>query len=330
MASPPLPDFVSSTNGGADLNTIAETSRQLSTHSTVDRRLVHRSCVSEVFITDFIQQADLSYRLAAQVPASNLYFADTSSQSPASDIRFLVEALRQASIVSISEATCDPDLALVVKSASTRLAGAGRTKRLPGELGIATSLTWTSIRRGRPRAGVCLQEVSDLHTGEVLCTQELHGMLFLREEALALREGVRGSAPPSSDQWRAATSDDPRLAGGVALSSDPRNLTLRDLEISQESARALLSPPWSNGALFDHGYDHVPMQVLLEAAFQASHAVCGGPQQWEAIESSFEGFVELDSPTTVAAHSDLAGHVQVLFRQDEQLVATVRLSREVA
>ena len=63
---------------------------------TLDRRLVHRSAVSEVFLTDVAQLGESSYAVAVHVPAHHHYYADHSTGRPIVDPLFLLEAARQA------------------------------------------------------------------------------------------------------------------------------------------------------------------------------------------------------------------------------------------
>ena len=68
----------------------------LSTWQTVDRRLVHKSALSEVFLTDLTKLADDLYAMAAQWPRWHSYFRPIPD-GPAHPLLF-VESLRQAGI----------------------------------------------------------------------------------------------------------------------------------------------------------------------------------------------------------------------------------------
>ncbi|MFJ9432088.1 ScbA/BarX family gamma-butyrolactone biosynthesis protein [Streptomyces sp. NPDC101490] len=57
----------------------------------------------------------------------------------------------------------------------------------------------------------------------------------------------------------------------------------------------------SNPALYDHRVDHVPGLVLIEAAYQAAHAVTGPGRGPVRVMSTFDSFVEFDAPCLMEA-----------------------------
>ncbi|MGA5198177.1 ScbA/BarX family gamma-butyrolactone biosynthesis protein [Streptomyces exfoliatus] len=57
----------------------------------------------------------------------------------------------------------------------------------------------------------------------------------------------------------------------------------------------------SNQALYDHRVDHVPGLVLIEAAYQATHAVTGPGRPPVRVMSTFDRYVEFDAPCWIDA-----------------------------
>ncbi|MEU5417290.1 MULTISPECIES: ScbA/BarX family gamma-butyrolactone biosynthesis protein [Streptomyces] len=57
----------------------------------------------------------------------------------------------------------------------------------------------------------------------------------------------------------------------------------------------------SNPALYDHRVDHVPGLVLIEAAYQAAHAVTGPGHGPVRVMSTFDSYVEFDAPCLIDA-----------------------------
>ncbi|WP_435975549.1 ScbA/BarX family gamma-butyrolactone biosynthesis protein [Streptomyces sp. Qhu_M48] len=57
----------------------------------------------------------------------------------------------------------------------------------------------------------------------------------------------------------------------------------------------------SNTALYDHRVDHVPGLVLIEAAYQAAHAVTGPGRGPVRVMSTFDSYVEFDAPCLIDA-----------------------------
>lgn len=57
----------------------------------------------------------------------------------------------------------------------------------------------------------------------------------------------------------------------------------------------------SNAALYDHKVDHVPGLALIEAAYQAAHAVTGPGHTPVRVLSTFDRYVEFDAPCRIEA-----------------------------
>src|SRR5882757_8642814 len=73
-------------------------SPSLSFASTVDRSLVHRDSLGEVFVTDLRGGGETGYQAAAQLPRSHAYYGDHLLRPRAHDPILLLEAARQAAL----------------------------------------------------------------------------------------------------------------------------------------------------------------------------------------------------------------------------------------
>ncbi|MFY1675625.1 ScbA/BarX family gamma-butyrolactone biosynthesis protein [Streptomyces sp. WMMC905] len=85
----------------------------------------------------------------------------------------------------------------------------------------------------------------------------------------------------------------------------------------------------TNELFFDHGNDHVPAMVLLEAAAQAGHALLDGrPWSASSCEVSCAKYVEFGAPCRIRAHlatgPDGTPSLEVTGEQDRQSAFVIR------
>jgi 2-oxo-3-(phosphooxy)propyl 3-oxoalkanoate synthase len=273
----------------------------LSFDRTIDRRQVHRSAVSEVFITDVRALGESRVALAAQLPACHAYFGDHVSADV--DPLLVMEICRQAGLATAYELGVSTDCVLATESWDLRIAEpeawrAGGSAAI--DLRIDSEFTWSRVRRGRPRAGTCRQRV--FSEGRQVATLDAASRFLDYGELAVIRAAQRGSPPP----WTAGLAGraDPEVAEPhVVGRRDPLNVVLAALELGADEVSARIALPLENRALFDHSYDHVTMQVLVEAARQLATAALGAsPDRYLArLTGRFVRFAELDSPVTLRA-----------------------------
>ncbi len=283
----------------------------LSYDRTIDRSMVHRDAVSEVFLTDAVVLDEQRVALAAQLPTCHGYFHDHVIDA-AVDPFMVIEAARQATLASAHLLGVPADVILVSETMDFEIVdvdawGAHQTF---SRLRIDSEFSWTKMRRGLPRAGICTQRISI--DDRLLATHSSSGRLLARREMATLRAAQRDSAPP----WTADMVDG-ETANAVPAAdvkrTNPLNVVLAELQQQGSELRAVVAPRWSNRALFDHSYDHLTMQVLSEAARQlaglaADRATVSGAAgdadrntgwQLVAMSGSFQRFAEIDSVVTV-------------------------------
>ena len=300
----------------------------LSFDRTIDRRKVHRSAVSEVFITDVRALGDNRVALAAQLPTCHAYFND---HHPAAgvDPLLIMEVCRQAGLATAYELGVSTDVVLVTGDWDLRVAGPGPWGAGGSaiDLCIESSFEWTRVRRGRPRAGTCRQRV--FAAGRPIASLHATSQLLDHEELEILRTAQRGSPPPRTADMVAGP--DPELVPPPVVGRrSALNVVLAGLVRGAGEASARVALPLANRALFDHSYDHVTMQVLIEAARQLAVAVAPGPpggRHLARLAGRFVRFAELDSTVTVRGAAEAAGHEsRTLVEQDGELVAELQLT----
>jgi len=321
-----------------DLDPAVRPRAGLSFGRTVERGLVHRTAVSEVFVTDVQQLGEFSVRAGAQLPLNHGYFSDHLQRPALFDPLLLLESGRQAGIAgSHAHMGLKPGTAMIVDSFTLALDGLAALVigRVPAELRIDTEYSGKRSRTGRVRRGRVDQQffIGDTRVGE-------HAMdvLFVNHhEHDILRHSQRGTPAP-------LTSDFPDLAPAGQVESslvgraNPLNVVLARAEVGAGTASALVAPRFGNRSLFDHDYDHLPAAVLVEAARQLALLAVGGTAGAAAvagrhvvgIDASFTRFAELDAPVTASAPLPPAGaerrFLPVEFTQGGEVIATVTVT----
>ncbi|MGL5865502.1 MAG: ScbA/BarX family gamma-butyrolactone biosynthesis protein [Dermatophilaceae bacterium] len=260
---------------------------------TVDRTLVHRRSLAEVFITDLAGSEGHTIRAAAQWPRQHPYF-DTGDGVYC--LLLGAETFRQATIAGLHQAGLAAlDDQFVMKRMG--VAWIGEPPRIgdrPLDLVVTVRMTPTGPR-GRYDLQVTVADAGrDLMTG--------WGVVVMLRPAVyaALR---RGRTEPGI-----RTDGDATLDHAAVSRTRARDVVLAGSENGPWDLRVDTRHP----SLFDHPADHVPGMLLFEAARQAALLTTGG-QRVVSVGADFDAYVELDEPATV----DLA-------RADDSLVVTVR------
>ncbi|MEU7690679.1 AfsA-related hotdog domain-containing protein [Microbispora hainanensis] len=316
---------------------------ELRFNRTMERTLVHRTSVAEVFVTDMALAGPQRLLVAAQLPLSHGYYSDHPCGPGLFDPLLILEAGRQAGIAGGHMLGFPPDTIMMVDRFELDLpdADALRIGRLPGELLIDSRFEVTRLRRGRVRQGVVRQDLrlGDRHAG----THEMQVQVVSHDELAALRTVVRGTPAPSTGEM---PDDAGPLAAPPAVvgRNNPLNVVLAQVERGEAGAWALVRPRFGNRSLFDHDYDHLPAMVLTEAARQLAVVACGDAVVWPvSVTGGFRRFAELDLPVHAAAVRVPSGasgdrargsgaggpardRVDVSFTQDGTVIAEVTLA----
>ncbi|MER5537740.1 ScbA/BarX family gamma-butyrolactone biosynthesis protein [Streptomyces mirabilis] len=243
---------------------------------TVDRDLVHRDSLSEVFLTDLkaIGHAGdtgyhTAYTAAAQLPRSHAYYGDHLLRPTAYDPLMLLEACRQATLAGAHKFYGVPadhkfiltHLRIALSRPEHAVVGA-----VPCQLSMRVSISAHRHREGRT-TGLDYEiglYAEDLETGSASV-----GLRFKApEDYLRLRLSNRDGKPlPSStsvvDRIQGATVEPYRVGR-----TNPGNVVLADCEVTDGAGRATLRIPAAHPSMFDHPQDHLPGMVIAEGARQ--------------------------------------------------------------
>lgn len=316
---------------------------------TIDRSLVHREAVSEVFVTDVRPVADRLVSAAVQLPLNHGYYNDHVQRPAAHDALLLLEAGRQAAIAgSHVHIGLSPGTLMIVDTFRLELPGFRHlfVGAAPGRLRIDTDYIGEPTRRGRYRKGKVVQRFliaggdggpgGDGPGGTVEAGEHEMDVLFLNHhEHDVLRRAQRGTPAPLTSHYR-----DREDAGGGPVRveparvgrSSPVNVTLSDPRADGGTVSAAVTPRFDNRALFDHVYDHLPAMTLVEAARQLAVLTSGAPLTTYAtgFTAAFSRFAELDAPLRAQAPAGGTGAgertVPVRFVQDGAEIARITVT----
>lgn len=314
-------------------NPSAPAETELGYARTVDRALVHRAAVSEVFVTDVRQLAARATRAAVQLPLTHGYYSDHLQRPAVYDPLLLLESGRQAAIAgSHAHMGLAPGTTMIVDRFRFALRGPGpAVGREPARVRIDTEYSGKINKRGRVRKGMVAQRY--FADGTEIAEHEMDVLFLNPHENEVLRHAQRGTpAPLTSDfcDHGTATDDAFQVAPAEVGRANPLNVVLSRPERAGETIRAEVTPRFDNRALFDHVYDHLPAMTLVEAARQLALLGTGRPLTTYAVgfEAAFERFAELDDVLLAEAPRVPGpdGAVAVRFLQDGAEIARVRVT----
>lgn len=264
---------------------------------TIDRHLVHRAAVSEVFVTDLLPTGPGTFQAGAQLPLSHAYFSDHLHRPERYDFLLLLEAARQAcTAAGHHQLDVPPDTVFMVNGWSIRLTdavGLAPGSR-PGELHLIGSATRREARRGR-LLGVDY-DVELRLAGRTVGRVTIGTSTVKAPDYPQLRRLQRGTVPPLTAELGHVVHSRPSAPSEVGCGR-PENVVLGEPVHVDGGVRAQVEPRYDNSSLFDHTYDHVPAMVITEAARQLAH-LAGVPTSAAVTGCSaeFSRFAELDGP----------------------------------
>jgi hypothetical protein len=269
---------------------------------TLDRRMVHRLAVSEVFVTDQRQSGELAVRAAAQLPLSHAYYSDHTQARARFDVLLLVEACRQAGIAGAHLLGLPVDTIMLVSSFGVEITDADVLLMgdCPAEMVIDSAFATTRVRGGQVREGNVVQSFTV--GGRQAGTHHMEGTFLTLREHAALRRMQRSTVPPVTSSLPDRAPVNPAPASVVGR-LHPLNVVLSDVSGTDGLTTANVTPRFSNRALFDHPYDHIPALVMTEAARQlalASFGTVARDALLTGVNANFDRHAELDRLLTAA------------------------------
>ncbi|MFD7710571.1 ScbA/BarX family gamma-butyrolactone biosynthesis protein [Streptomyces sp. NPDC059786] len=276
---------------------------------TVDRLLVHREALGEVFLTDMQPLDDGRYAAGAQLPRSHAHYGDHLLRPASHDPLLILEACRQATLAGAHRFfAVATDNKFILTHLRLRLTdhriteiGAG-----PCPLAMEVEVVRRKERHGRV-TGLDYAIRLSVRGGEI-GTAEI-GLRFKTPEGYrALRLINRGGrALVSSDAYRTAmrgTPTPPYLVGRAL----PENVVLADAVSQDGRAKALLRVPADHPSLFDHPQDHLPGMAITEGARQLAlfaavdlRGMSAAKTLLTELDVTFVRFGELEEETVLSA-----------------------------
>ncbi|ASU85992.1 gamma-butyrolactone biosynthesis protein [Nocardiopsis gilva YIM 90087] len=301
---------------------------------TVDKQLVHRRALSEVFLTDSSLIDESRFVAAAQLPPSHAYYTDHTTPN-AIDPLLLLECCRQAETHAVHAHFGAPiGTKFVLQEWSMDLPGLASMDPVLGPTAAVVSVDTHDARwlggELRSLAYRMRIRVGDQSVGEVRMRVK-----YVADDVYAMLRGRRNDGPlPTSDAYRATAVPGLAAPGRVGRRRE-ENVILLDPAADEHGVQARLRVAGGHPSLFDHAQDHVPGMVLMEAGRQisllAAEEFTGVPaESWyvSGLDASFGAYAELDAPLMVRASRpersarDAEFTVRVTFEQDERAVAT--------
>ncbi|MCT4352096.1 hypothetical protein M5362_02970 [Streptomyces sp. Je 1-79] len=313
----------------------APAAAELAYQRPLDRVLVHRRAVMEVFVTDAVRHGDDAFAVAVQAPRAHSYYNDHTHRPALLDPLFLLEAARQAvTVVAHQWLDVTYDTSFLISDWTTEFTDlAALRARGDGPDELVVEVTTRDLKRRGTRLLAATLECVFVVGGRRAGTSVVVAGYLSRDGYTAHREKSRGSVPPLSSAMphtRTGTPVAPALVGRERT----ENVVLTDVARHPDGTtalRAVLDVPVRHAAMYDHPLDHVPAMALMEAARQAAVLASdeseesGDRRYARAFAATFRRFVELDSPVMVSVTPSAGERVTVDFLQDGESVCTAEI-----
>ncbi|GLW15688.1 adhesin [Streptomyces sp. NBRC 13847] len=303
--------------GGEDANG----SRPSALTTTVPREYVHRTAISEVFLTDWRPGSSDSWVISAQWPRAHTFYGPRDGLH---DPILLIETMRQAGILLSHVAHQVPlDHPIIWQRVRyDLLPEALRTTGRPAEIELHVT-DHDMVFRGK-RLATARQEFRILCDGAELATAALDYSCHSPSVYRRLRGEYSDLDLANSRKLPVPQAVEPPL---VAREHD------RDVVLSptEHADRWQLRVDTSHPVLFDHPVDHAPGMLMIEAARQAAQADTPGSTLPTSLECTFARYAELDAPSWVRARTteradDGSRQSTVTVEQHDKPVVSARIT----
>lgn len=282
---------------------MVQTMGALTHTSTLDRMLVHRWSISEVFVTDLRCDGPAAVTAAAQWPRQHAFFDDGHGMYC---LLLAAETFRQVTLAGLhATGLADRSDQLVMKRMG--FAWSGKPPAVgdrPLDLRISLSISPTG-RADRFDLRVAIDAVGAVERN-VLTGTGLVIVLTPRVYA-----GLRNNGTEVGTRIDALATI-PCEAVGRTRAQD---VVLTGPEQGPWELRVDTTHP----TLFDHPCDHIPGMLLFEAARQAV-LVRGRARSVVSVDADFGAFMELSAPVYVSLESE-GGVFAVTIRQSPMVGA---------
>jgi len=282
--------------------------------SRMDRTLLHRADLGEVFVTDARRLGERTYEVCAQLPRSHSYYTDHPRRVDGADPLLLLECCRQAeTLVAHRFLAVPPGTHFILRSWDLVLERpcpaptTGPPARLEMRVGVREERRLAGLLRSAV-LDVRIRQVDDDGAATDLGALSMEVSYAGADTYRALRT-AGGRAPVSSDSLLGRPVAAPLDPAWFARSR-PENVLLSRIEPDERGLRALLRLPVTNTSMFDHLQDHVPAMVLTDAARQLAlfalaedHGISSQHTLLSGATGRFGQYVELDEPVWLLLRS---------------------------
>ncbi|MFJ4261994.1 ScbA/BarX family gamma-butyrolactone biosynthesis protein [Paenarthrobacter nicotinovorans] len=294
-----------------NIQSAAEPAHEANFRATIDRELVHRWAVSEVFPTAVAKASSTEFTVSAQWPRWHVFYGGRNCRF---DSALVVETLRQ----------------LTVLIAHTHLAVPLDSPFLMPQIGIA-------MMAGRRRDATRPANVTvEVQLRDLRVTP--NGVAAFRTAARFLVGGeeiARGDAKARIVDPRTYIRYRKRSASGAAEHHVPPvpaaavgHLSDWNVVVGQSSKTRMwpLLVDTTNPILFDHPLDHIPGVLLIEAVRQVLRLEMNDPGlDFERFEAHFLSVAELGSKHDVVLESLNEGPEGIIATAGVHSVGTVQM-----
>lgn len=303
---------------------------ELSYDACVPRTMVHKSAVSEVFLTDARRLEENRFAIAAQWPRDHVFFQPGADGTD--DPLLWIETVRQAGIY-LSHRFYDVPLSHPFILASVDFTVDDPTPPRNGLAPVAVTLDATCLVQAHDERRLVMTMQATVLVGGNRVGQVSMAWQAIdpRRYALVRRRGGSPAARPHAPQIRDTVLLPPAAIG--------RRHT-RDVLLAGAigAARAWnLRLDTDHPVLFDHSCDHIPGIALLEAFGQAAALTAyrheaPGPRQWatKSGKITFDSFGEHGVPVIVVSRDGLSAQEPADDGQQEIRVVALQGDRPLA
>lgn len=278
--------------------------------SNVPPHYVHKRDESEVLVTSCESFRPDTFAVAARWPAQHPFYL---SHNGLHDPMLFAESVRQC-FPLLSHAGYDlPFGHHLIWQYLTYEVVPSAMRTGPGRAELDLYITCSDIRYRSGRLAALTLHVVALRGGEHLGTAEARFSCH----SPSIYRRLRGPYADLPRAVAAAGAPPPPVSPSCVARDRKENVVLSP---TGHHGRWTLRNDTSHPVLFDHPLDHSPGMLVLEAARQATHAVCGADAYPFRVESTFLQFTELDAPCRVSASPEATSsqdrrRVQVITSQ---------------
>nr|WSX23443.1 transcriptional regulator [Streptomyces tubercidicus] len=289
--------------------------------TTVPREYVHRNALSEVFLTDWRQDAADTWVVSAQWPRAHSFYGPLHGLH---DPILLIETVRQSGILLSHVGHGVPlDHPIIWQRVRYDLAPeALRTAQRPAEIELHIT-DREMVHRGK-RLVSALQEFRIMCDGAELASATLDYSCH----SPAVYRRLRGEYSDVALANSRAVPLPEAVSPALVAREHERDVVLSPTDRPDHWQLRIDS---SHPVLFDHPVDHAPGMLMIEAARQAAQAATPGCTLPVTMECSFSRYAELDAPSWVQARTTGQGdddrrQVEVTVEQHGQPVVSAQVT----